>query len=344
MSRTLFHPSIEGAQHGAKSLDQFLQFAKDSGAAGAQPSNYLLEATGGGFKPAQDIRDAFEKHGLRLDGVSSHCIWWAHTTAWTHSPTIRPFLPRDVWQQEPTAIEQWCEDYLLRFMDLLAELGVKITPMFWGAVYGWEVATGYPWGFYKGPDYDLIAEGRERFVTLTQKLRDAARARGIHLAHEIHPGTAAMTASDFLALVAACDGDAALCVIADPSHCWEGERWECRFRAVGDRVVAAHVKDFVVRPGYPLRSGTGDWKQRAHQFVDLGSGDINLVRFAEMLIDIGYPQRYMQIMGTDSAPLVVEAESAYRDLDATSAAGIAYVRDNLCFPVAEGSFEDGMGA
>jgi hypothetical protein len=40
----------------------------------------------------------------------------------------------------------------------------------------------------------------------------------------------------------------------------------------------------------------------------------------------------------------VEAESAYRDLDATSANGIQYVRDHLCFPLAGGSFEDGMGA
>ena len=49
-------------------------------------------------------------------------------------------------------------------------------------------------------------------------------------------------------------------------------------------------------------------------------------------------------MGAKTAPLIVEAESAFRDLDATSANGIAYVRDNLCFPVAGGSFEDGMGA
>ena len=33
-----------------------------------------------------------------------------------------------------------------------------------------------------------------------------------------------------------------------------------------------------------------------------------------------------------------------RDLDATSANGIAYVRENLCFPLAAGSFEEGMGA
>jgi len=41
---------------------------------------------------------------------------------------------------------------------------------------------------------------------------------------------------------------------------------------------------------------------------------------------------------------LTEAESAYRDLDATSANGIQYVRDNLCFPLAAGSFEEGMGA
>jgi hypothetical protein len=49
-------------------------------------------------------------------------------------------------------------------------------------------------------------------------------------------------------------------------------------------------------------------------------------------------------MGTKTAPLIVEAESAYRDLDATSANGIAYVRDTMCVPVAGGSFEEGMGA
>jgi hypothetical protein len=49
-------------------------------------------------------------------------------------------------------------------------------------------------------------------------------------------------------------------------------------------------------------------------------------------------------MGTKTAPLIVEAESAYRDLDATSVNGIQFVRDNFCFPLAAGSFEEGMGA
>jgi len=93
-----------------------------------------------------------------------------------------------------------------------------------------------------------------------------------------------------------------------------------------------------------LRRMAPDWPDRAMQFTDLSSGDLNMARYVEMLINIGYPKRYCEVMKTKSAPLIVEAESAYRDLDATSANGIAYVRDSLCFPVAGGSFEEGMGA
>ena len=96
--------------------------------------------------------------------------------------------------------------------------------------------------------------------------------------------------------------------------------------------------------GVPLRKGEPNWRNRAMQFTDLGSGDINMVRYVEMLINIGYPARYMKVNGTDTAPLIAETESNYRDPDATAIEGIQYVRDNLCFPVAEGSFEDEMGA
>ena len=52
----------------------------------------------------------------------------------------------------------------------------------------------------------------------------------------------------------------------------------------------------------------------------------------------------MKLMGTKDAPLVVEAESAHKELDYCSADGVRYVKNNLLFPVAAGSFEDGMGA
>jgi sugar phosphate isomerase/epimerase len=343
MAEPCFHPSIEGAQHGAKDLAQFLDYAKKSGAAGAQPSNYMLQSDKG-FKSAKEIKDAFAKARLSLDGVSSHCPFWVHTSAWTGTTGIRPFIPADVAKKSPEQIEKWAEDYLLRLLDLCAELGVKIVPMFWGVAYGWELATGYPWGFWKGGDFDLLKEGQERFVKKTAKLRKHANQLGIFLGHEIHPGTAAMCADDFNMLVEICDGDKCLAINADPSHCWEGESWETRFTKVASRIYACHVKNYVVRPNLPLRRMESNWQKRAMQFVDIPSGDLNMTRYVELMVHAGYPQRYCQVMGRKTAPLVVEAESAYRDLEATSANGIQYVRDNLCFPLAAGSFEEGMGA
>ncbi|KAB2649347.1 MAG: sugar phosphate isomerase/epimerase [Verrucomicrobia bacterium] len=342
MAQSCYHPSIEGAQHGAKSLNDFLDYAKNSGASGAQPSNYMLQAEKG-FKKPKEIKEAFSQRGMTLDGISSHCPFWVHTTAWTGSPTIRPFIPVEVAKKSPQEIERWAETYILKLLDLSAELGVKILPMFWGVAFGWELATGYPWGFWKTGGYDLLKEGQDRFVKKTSKIRAKAASLGIYLAHEIHPGTGAMCADDFNMLVEICGGDKQLVVNADPSHCWEGEDWETRFRKVGSRVYACHVKNFVIRKNIPLRNMAPNWPDRAMQFCDIPTGDLNMTRYVEMLIDVGYPQRYCSIMGTKTAPLIVEAESAYRDLDATSANGIAYTRDHLCFPLAAGSFEDGIG-
>jgi len=343
MSQSLFHASIEGAQHGAKPLPEFLKYARVSGASGAQPSNFMLQS-GEGFLTAKSIKEAFEKESLSIDGVSAHCPFWVHTSAWTQSPSIRPFVPADMAKKSPAEIEKWSEDYLLRLMDLCVELGVKIVPMFWGVAFGWELAGGYPWGFWQGADYDLLKEGRERFVTKTARLRQHANKLGLYLAHEIHPGTAAMSSSDFKLLVEMCDGDKCLGVNADPSHCWEGESWETRFLAVADRVYGCHIKNFTLRKEVALRKMEPNWQKRGMQFVDLSSGDLNMGRYVELMVHVGYPQRYCSIMNRSTAPLVVEAESAYRELDATSANGIQYVRDSLCFPLAAGSFEDGMGA
>src|SRR5436189_6377508 len=145
-------------------------------------------------------------------------------------------------------------------------------------------------------------------------------------------------------LVEICHGDKSLAVNADPSHCWEGETWETRFLKVAPRIYACHVKNYVIRPGVALRKMEPGWQKRAMQFVDIPSGDLNMLRYVELLIHTGYPQRYCQVMGAKTAPLVVESESAYRDLDDTSANGIAYVLLHLCFPRAARSFEEGTGA
>ncbi len=343
MAQICYHPSIEGAQHGAKSLTQFLDYAKASGATGAQPSNYMLNGEKG-FKKAKEIKEAFESRGMTLDGISSHCPFWVHTSIWTGTKTGNAFIPADVVKLSPEKIEKWHETYLLKLMDLAVELNVKTLPMFWGVAFGWELATGYPWGFWSTGGYDLLKEGQDRFVKKTAKLRAHANKLGLKLCHEIHPGTGASSADDFNMLVNICGGDASLAVNADPSHCWEGEDWETRFLKVASRIYACHVKNFVIRPGIPLRFMEPNWQKRAMQFTDLPSGDLNMQRYVELLLQVGYPQRYCQLTGAKTAPLIVEAESAHKDLDYTSANGVAYVRDNLCFPIAAGSFEDGMGA
>src|SRR5438552_3413561 len=104
MSQLCFHPSIEGAQHGAKTLAQFLDFAKAAGATGAQPTNFMLQ-DGRRFKKAVEIQREFEERDMTLDGVSAHCPFWVHTTAWTGSPTIRPYIPTDVAKKSQTQIE-----------------------------------------------------------------------------------------------------------------------------------------------------------------------------------------------------------------------------------------------
>ena len=71
-AQPIYHASIEGAQHGAKSLEDFLDYAKRSGAAGAQPSNYMLQG-GKLFKSAKEIQDTFDRRGMTLDGISAHC-------------------------------------------------------------------------------------------------------------------------------------------------------------------------------------------------------------------------------------------------------------------------------
>jgi len=340
----LFHASVEGAQHGAKGLDGFLSFAKKAGAAGCQPTNFMLEDGKGGFHSADEIKQMFAEREMKLDGVSAHCPFWVHTTAWTGSKTVRPFLPANMANEAPEAIEAWAEDYILRLLDHCAELGVRVVPMFWGVAFGWEVATGYPWGFWKGADYDLIAEGDQRFVDKTSNIRDKASQLGIVLAHEVHPGTAAMCVNDFVHLVEICDGDDVLGVNADPSHCWEGESWVDRFALLAARIYGVHMKNYTRRTGLPLRCMEPDWKGRPMQFTALDRGDIDLVRYTELMINAGYRGRYLELMGADTAPLVVEAEGAFEDLDAISARGIQFVRDNCCFEVAGESFEKGMGA
>lgn len=342
----LFHSSLELGQHGDKGLEGCLKFGKKVGCEGVQPSNYLLQRPDGSLMSAPEIRSLFDSHELKIDGISAHCMFWAHGTAHTGSPTIRPFLPAHLHGASVEEIEEWTEAYLIELMNLSSELGNKVLPMFWGVYQGWELATGYPWGFGKGPGYDLQQAANERFVQKTARLRAHANSLGIRLAHEVHANSGAICADDFLNLVKITDNDPCLGVFADPSHCWEGEDVETRFTKLAPYIWGAHAKDFVIVRNRSLRMQTGNWKQRGVHFTLLGQGEVDLQRYIELLIDSGLPQRWNALHGVTgkTVPICAEAESAHVALDDAAADGVRFVRDVLCREIATQSFEDGMGA
>ncbi len=343
----VFHPSIELVQHGGKSLAEALTYAKKIGVTGVQLSHFHLFPDSK-WLDVQSIQQAMETAGIqRLDGISAHCLLWVHGTAWTGSPSIRQFIPKSLWTESTDAIERWAEERILELLDLSAELGNKVIPMFWGLYHGLEIGSGYPWGMWNLPKKDLMKEGDERFVTKTLGIRQRARDLEISLAHEIHPGTAAMCADDFLSLVDLVDDDECMGVNADPSHCWEGEDYETRFSKVASYVTACHVKDFIRVPGRALRSMQSNWGYRGMQFTRLGEGEVNLSRYAQLMVEINYPQRYRDIQGlaaNQTVPLVGEAESAHYELDEVSAHATEFIRDTLCVGYTTQSFEEGMKA
>jgi hypothetical protein len=54
-----------------------------------------------------------------------------------------------------------------------------------------------------------------------------------------------------------------------------------------------------------------------------------MTSYVELLIHIGHPRRYFAATKARTSPLIVEAESAYRDPDKAAAKGISYCRDPM---------------
>ncbi len=360
------HSSVEGAQYGKMKLHEFLDFCKKIGAKGAQPSNGHLEDGKGGFLPVAQVRKEFADRKLTWDGISAHGPFWALLAIWTGTKTCNPFIPENKRGKDLKVIEDYVEGYCLDFLDYAAAAGIKVIPMFWGPAFGLEVMSGYPWSFWKLKakvgGYDLIEEGKVRFVKKTTKVRDRAREHGIKLCDEIHPNTAALCKDDFLMLLDITENDPVMAVIADPTHCWAGEPWWIRFGdpRIAERICAVHLKNFHIRQFMSLLMMDPEWAKRAMQFTDLATGDLNMKRFVEFIMQIGYPARFLNLMAPPkiaadatpkladtakpkTAPLPVEAESAGEHGQSVTRKAVEYTNAELVFEPPEGSFEEGMG-
>jgi len=143
---------------------------------GAQPSNYMLNNEKG-LKSAKKLRIPLRRQNdpRRCFGALPHL---GQTTAWTGSPTIRPFIP-PMWQKKSPPISRNGRRLCAAVAGLCAETGIKVVPMFW-AWLRWEVATVIP-GFLEGWRLRLIAEGQDRFVKKTARYPAREQARPLSL-------------------------------------------------------------------------------------------------------------------------------------------------------------------
>jgi sugar phosphate isomerase/epimerase len=355
----LFHPSLECVQHGGKPLigdgekKSVLTFAQEIGCEGVQLSHFhLLNPDGMSFVSAELVREALASKNLKLSGISCHCLFWVHGAAKTGTSGVNKFIPKAMRGKSYKEIQAWAEARIHELMQLSVGLENFVMPMFWGPYWGLELASGYPWGMWEGlpdandQDHNLLTEGDERFLKETQDIRDDANGLGIVLPHEIHRGTGALCGRDLLHIVDITEGDPCITVIADGSHCWEGEGIEARYDRVGHLVDAVHVKDHKVVQNESLSSMEPDWKKRGMYFEKLGFGDLDLLRYVQIMAASDYPQRYRAIQklpDDTTVPLVVEAESAFAGLDEASAEGVAFVTANFCGDWATVSFEKELG-
>ena len=157
----------------------------------------------------KEIKQTFEKAEMKLDGVSAIARFWVHTTAWTGSPTIRPFIPADVAKQTARTNRKMGGRLPAQALWIFAPNWALKSARCSGA---WLSAGNWP-PVIRGVSGRAattisLKEGQERFVKKTEQTsRNSANSLGIYLCHEIHPGTAAMCADDFNMLVKICDGD-----------------------------------------------------------------------------------------------------------------------------------------
>ena len=131
---------------------------------------------------------------------------------------------------------------------------------------------------------------------------------------------------------------------------WRAQR--CLVNAYGggglSRCAATHVKQYALRPDEAFAAMIPDWALRPHCFTRVGPGigAVDMVGFVRNLVATKMPERYRSInkTGAPTVPLVAEAESAVFHGALVSIEAVEFIRDILCMPLNDGSFERGLGA
>lgn len=274
----------EGAQHGGRPLPQLLIDAGDAGFEVFQPSgNHIdLERC---FDDA-DYRDwvlaVHKAAGIPLLSVSVHMDAYFLLSA-VGNQRARAILSPDT-QLNDAQLQQLLKQRMARIILGAAALGVQVLHLFWGEPHG---VPPYGWPFHEAGGQNVVRM-REHFVEIVRPLVELAARCGVYLCHEIHFGTFALNADDFITVWDALGKPLNFAIGFDPSHFWHGELWHValdKLRKAGVQVVVPHFKQTVLLPGRPMLGYEADDRNRGMMFssLDATSGIVDMNLYAGQL-------------------------------------------------------------
>jgi sugar phosphate isomerase/epimerase len=223
---------------------------------------------------------------------------------------------------------QWAVSQMKHVIRASANLGLKVTPSFTGALL-WPMM--YPWPQRPA---GLVEEGFAELAKRWQPIFDVADKYGIDIAYELHPGEDVHDGITFERFLAAMKNHKRVTINYDPSHfvlqCMDYVGF---IDAYASRIKAFHVKDAEYRPSAKagVYAGYADWKNRPGRFRSLGDGQVDFKQVFTRLTAGGY-----------KSWAVLEWECCYKDAAQGAAEGAPFIESCL-IDVPKKAFDDFAG-
>ncbi len=269
----------EGAQHGGQTLPQLLINAGDAGFDVMQPSGSHIDlarcATDSTY--AIWVLAVHKAAKIPLLSVSVHMDAYFLMSA-VHDPRARAILGPDR-QLSDAQIQLACQFRMALIIQGAARLGIQVLHLFWGQP---GTVPPYGWPFHETGGAN-VERMRDEFVKWVKPLIELATKLGVYLCHEIHFGTIALNADDYITIWEKLGKPKHFALGFDPSHFWHGEPWYIaldKLRRAGILVIVCHFKQTLLLPGRPMLGYEADDRLRGMMFgsldSQLGMVDMNL--------------------------------------------------------------------
>lgn len=269
-----------------------------------------------------------QTNGLAITELASHLQGQLVASHPAYDNMFDVFAAKEV-RGNPKARSAWATQQLKLAIRASANLGLKVTPSFSGALL-WPFI--YPWPQRPA---GLVEEGFKELARRWKPVLDEADKRGVDIAYELHPGEDLYDGATFERFLEATGNHPRVAINYDPSHfilqCLDYVGF---IDIYGSRIKAFHVKDAEYRPSARagVYGGYLDWKARPGRFRSLGDGQVDFAQVFTRLTAAGY-----------SSWAVLEWECCYKDAAQGAAEGAPFIARHL-IDVPKKAFDDFAGA